>query len=456
MVRLEFKEGTSNKFWELALAGAEYKVRWGRIGSSGQEKLFSFASTNEAKVEADKLVAEKKKKGYQEVGGAAKKAKPAPPASPRNAQLEKLIAKNPDAVDNYLVYADWLTANGDPRGELITIQHALGEMSPEERKGPKGKPLAKRESEILRKNARFLPDVSPKMVKVTWRWGFLDSIKFCNEEDWMEDGIDVLGLVAKVLASPACAVLRHLRIGVVRWDEVTKDVPAILKLVGESAIAANLRELTVGDLKNDDVDTGMYDPGKLDAISKYFPALESLTVHGNEFSLGALNLPKLRSLSIQTCGLSKKHLASVLGAKWPKLEKLELWFGSKDYGGNCKVKDLGPILDGSAIPKVRHLGLMNAEFTDDLCKVLPNAKILSRVETLDLSMGTMSAEGAHAIVDAKKAFSHLKTLDVNENFLSKKNIAELKTLGPTLIAKSQKDDDDSIEGEIHRYVTVAE
>jgi hypothetical protein len=199
----------------------------------------------------------------------------------------------------------------------------------------------------------------------------------------------------------------------------------------------------------------MYDPGKLDAVSR-FPSLEKLTVHANEFSLGVLDLPKLRELSIETCGLTKKHLASFLGGKWAKLEKLELWFGSEDYGAKCKVKDLGPILDGSAIPKVKHLGLMNAEITDDLCKALPVSKILKRLETLDLSLGTMSTVGVKAILESRNAFSHLKSLNVNENFLKKKDLADLKTLGPTIISKSQKEDDDSIEGEIHRYVTIAE
>src|SRR5262249_16026507 len=113
--------------------------------------------------------------------------------------------------------------------------------------------------------------------------------------------------------------------------------------------------------------------------------------------------------------------------------------------------------DGTAFPKVKHLGLMNAEFTDALCKELPTSKVLKKLESLDLSLGTMSDEGAKVILDAKKAFSHLKTLNVNENFLSKKTIAPLKGMGgPEIIHRTQKEDDDSIEGEIYRYVTVAE
>ena len=36
MRRFEFSEGASNKFWEIAVEGAAFTVRYGKIGSSGQ------------------------------------------------------------------------------------------------------------------------------------------------------------------------------------------------------------------------------------------------------------------------------------------------------------------------------------------------------------------------------------------------------------------------------------
>jgi len=43
----------------------------------------------------------------------------------RNAAMEKLIAKAPDNPEGYLVYADWLEQQGDPRGELVNLQYRL-------------------------------------------------------------------------------------------------------------------------------------------------------------------------------------------------------------------------------------------------------------------------------------------------------------------------------------------
>jgi DNA ligase-1 len=64
--RFEFREGSSSKFWEVALDDATITTRWGKIGTDGQEKAKAFPSEEKAKAEYDKLVAEKTGKGYVE------------------------------------------------------------------------------------------------------------------------------------------------------------------------------------------------------------------------------------------------------------------------------------------------------------------------------------------------------------------------------------------------------
>jgi len=65
--RFEFSDGTSNKFWEISLAGDSFTVRYGRLGTDGQTQTKTFDSPDKAQKEHDKLVAEKLKKGYDEV-----------------------------------------------------------------------------------------------------------------------------------------------------------------------------------------------------------------------------------------------------------------------------------------------------------------------------------------------------------------------------------------------------
>ena len=71
MRRFELVEGSSSKFWEIALEGLEVAVRFGRIGTQGQAKTKAFGSAAEARREHDKLVKEKTGKGYVEVAVAA-------------------------------------------------------------------------------------------------------------------------------------------------------------------------------------------------------------------------------------------------------------------------------------------------------------------------------------------------------------------------------------------------
>ncbi|HYO64467.1 MAG TPA: DUF4132 domain-containing protein [Archangium sp.] len=86
MRRFEFVEGSSQKFWEIELQGTEFTVRWGRIGTNGQTQQKSFANTAKAQAEHDKLIAEKQKKGYSEVGGDSNTGVAAPPSAPDEAQ----------------------------------------------------------------------------------------------------------------------------------------------------------------------------------------------------------------------------------------------------------------------------------------------------------------------------------------------------------------------------------
>ena len=59
MRRFEFVGGSSAKFWEISVSGNDVKVRYGRIGTSGQELTKSFADAEKAQRHANKLIAEK-------------------------------------------------------------------------------------------------------------------------------------------------------------------------------------------------------------------------------------------------------------------------------------------------------------------------------------------------------------------------------------------------------------
>jgi len=64
-IYLEYVAGSSSKFWELTISGHRYSVRFGRIGTDGQERTKSFPDTATARREALRILREKLGKGYQ-------------------------------------------------------------------------------------------------------------------------------------------------------------------------------------------------------------------------------------------------------------------------------------------------------------------------------------------------------------------------------------------------------
>ncbi|MCA9685762.1 MAG: serine hydrolase, partial [Myxococcales bacterium] len=100
MRRFEFKDGKSNKFWEITLSGDSFTTTYGKIGTAGQSTSKSFADAAKAKAAYDKAVAEKTKKGYALVddkGGGKSGGKSAAKADDKPAAKAKGKAKDAGA-----------------------------------------------------------------------------------------------------------------------------------------------------------------------------------------------------------------------------------------------------------------------------------------------------------------------------------------------------------------------
>ncbi len=82
MVRLVCVEGGSSKFWEGAVEGDVFTVRFGKLGTAGQTQTKKFASAAAAEKALAKKAAEKRAKGYAEEAGAKAAAKAGPATAP--------------------------------------------------------------------------------------------------------------------------------------------------------------------------------------------------------------------------------------------------------------------------------------------------------------------------------------------------------------------------------------
>lgn len=64
--RFEFKQGKSNKFWQVSRSGEELVIEFGKIGTDGQKNSKRFASADAAQKQLESLVRQKVSKGYIE------------------------------------------------------------------------------------------------------------------------------------------------------------------------------------------------------------------------------------------------------------------------------------------------------------------------------------------------------------------------------------------------------
>jgi len=453
------RESRGCDYWEIELAGKSITTCTGSLGKSGglrrdtaeTTKYKTAASANGALA---KLVANKRRQGFRERVALAKAPSKLPDAS--NPELEAAIRAAPDDESNYLVYADWLTSQGDPRGELITVQHAL-----ETAKGPRATKLKRRAKALLKRHeshwfkqfpvsADDYPNPAVAQV-VEWRRGFFRTVRLAND-DWDHDP-GTADLVREFFALPSAKFVDDVRISVLEWEQCPEQTKTALTTLGKQ-VGPQIRTLVIGPDDSEGIDNDHFWIGDISFAWKLFPNLRSLTIHSSTFKLGKIALPELRELAIETCNLTRGDLRTISAARWPELEKLILWFGS-EYRSDCTIRDLKSLLEGKQFPRLRHLGLMNCELTDEICEALPRAPILRQLRTLDLSMGCMGEAGVKALVKHADAFAHLERLVVDDNFLGSADIAALKVLGPKLSAKLQKDVDDSTNEAI-RYVSVGE
>jgi hypothetical protein len=147
-------------------------------------------------------------------------------------------------------------------------------------------------------------------------------------------------------------------------------------------------------------------------------------------------------------------MRSIAEAKLPACEHLDVWLGDESYGGDATWKDVAPLLSSRELPSLRHLGLRNAQLTDELARALPSSPILRQLKSVDLSLGTLTDEGARAPADRRGALEHLEVLDVRDNLLTAEGKRLVKGVCKKVLIGEQREIEDWWEED--RYVAIGE
>ncbi|NYH53603.1 hypothetical protein HNR06_003192 [Nocardiopsis arvandica] len=277
------------------------------------------------------------------------------------------------------------------------------------------------------------------------------------------------GYFARFLAEVGADQVRALVIG--DWDDSSDEglYGAMNLLIGHADALSNLRSVYMGDMGFEECELSWIDHSDLAPLVVAFPRLEEIAVRGAD-GMGddvlALHVPShdsLRSLTIECGGLPGSTTRGVASSGLPALEHLELWLGVEHYGGSTSPEDLAPVLSGEAFPRLKYLGVRNAQRVDEWVPVLAEAPVVRRVEVLDLSLGILTDEGGRVLVDRVEAFSGLRRLDLHHHFMSEEMVERVRSafagvgVGTDLSYRLGIDyDEDEDDGEPRYYTAVAE
>jgi uncharacterized protein (TIGR02996 family) len=344
----------------------------------------------------------------------------------RHPELEAKLVENPGDIETRLVYADFLQSQGDPRGELIVLQHRY--------QGQDFAPyLEKHKGALLGPLVRFVKtsDHDPQPA-LEWHLGFIRSARLAFPSPIVDGSTSYSRwdqadkAVADLLTHPSGMLLEELT--VTMYDGMPFDAVC-------SAIAMHdapaLRDLRLGAYYDAGPGArevvGYHDPipwcslGDASLMWAALPRLESLRIQvglrGETAEIGELDLPCLEKLEVVTYNMASRCLRSFASGKLPAAKYIDLWTGSSRSGGDGTLDDLEPLLAGDHVPALEHLGIMNCEFTDQVVAALAGSKILPRLREVSLAHGMMTDDGVRVLTEHADAFEHLDLLDLRGNFI---------------------------------------
>ena len=356
-------------------------------------------------------------------------------ADDSGAALEAAIDEDPDDTAAYSVYGDWLQRRGDLRGELIALSIAAeaqraakpGRKSPAQ--AALGKLLGKHAATLLGPLARLVRDPGdPTAPPFVWRRGFIARAELAAAPDR-----PVAPIVGELLRHPSGRFLREL---IVKTDG---EAPALLELL-EAAAPRSLRELEL---------QGLVDLGDLGGLWGPLARLHRLDLTARRFELGELQLPALRRARFAASELSGSAVRSIARAPLPRLERLELRFGSRG-ADLATFEDLQPLLHRTDLPALTHLKLKRAPYAGSIVRELAASPLARQLVVLDLSHGSFNPADIEVLVQHKERFAQLRELWLPLSRLRDQDRRRAMEMAKNVISDARGPQDD-LDDAVHEY-----
>lgn len=267
-------------------------------------------------------------------------------------------------------------------------------------------------------------------------------IKLSLDYEAYEGGAVMVDLVRELAGKPESTEVTSLIIG--DWGGAYEQGPEdfVEELIAQKEQFPQLKKLFIGDMGYEECEVSWINQANLGPLLQAFPQLESFTVKGStDLELDPLNHDHLQELVIICGGLPKRVLHQIHAASLPELRKLELYLGVEDYGFDGQMEDIVPFLNQNPFPKLTYLGLKDSELQDEIAIAAAQSPVLSQLEVLDLSMGTLSDQGAEALL-ASESVRKLKHLNLSYHYMSDEMLLKWKQSGLSVDVSEQQESDE--------------
>ncbi len=289
---------SESRFFEITWEDLLVETVEGDGEAEGEPRQHRFLTHEELEDFVGRQVQRRLESGFVEAPPEAA----APDDPGKAAELEALIEADLDSVEPFLVYADWLQARGDPRGELAALQHRLATSPTDELREEEGRLLSARAAALLGPLADC-----PQIARLGWRLGFVE--RACLFVDRSPD-YDEPTLMRTFLAHPACRFLREL---------VLCDRDLRLDSLADALLRAPPRP-TVTRLQLGAPEK----PPRVhvsSALLARFPRLVELRLFALPLALEPLEHASLARL-VLGAEATRAHVATLAGSKLPALREL--------------------------------------------------------------------------------------------------------------------------------------
>ncbi|GGX80165.1 STM4015 family protein [Streptomyces fructofermentans] len=296
----------------------------------------------------------------------------------------------------------------------------------------------------------------PEVETVAWK---LSRDPFISEDEAFDDCWD------RFLDTVDATRVRALVLGAGAYgtEDAASPDETTARLVAAAGRLTGLRALYLADLNFEESELSWIVQNDVAPVLAAYPRLEELAVRGSNGGFGdepglrfsPLRHENLRILRFENGGLPREVVQGLAACDLPRLERLDLWLGAEWYGRSTTVDDLAPILQGTGLPALRHLGLKNSDIQDEVAAAVAGAPVVARLSSLHLGLGTLGDTGAEALLGGQP-LTHLEELDLDHHYLSDAMMGRVReTLEPAGV-KVNLSGQESATSEDSRYVAAGE